>query len=241
MLHSGIAPLDRLGGLIPGRLHLLTGGPGTGKSTACYHFLQAGLQSGDSVALLTLERLSDLLSHTRRTGLHLEAAVRSKQLGLLRFRPDFTRHLSSSASPYRVIDDLWRLIVELKPTRLVIDPLSPFLTDSTASGAALAALAQLLDGFGVTTLLTFGNDISSGYDARLSAIVQHAALVVHLAREAERVLRMQIVQDRTHPAPASSVRFELRDAGLILLPDMLMERVTVDAHLPGFLEIARFS
>src|SRR5262245_19880114 len=158
MIHSGIAPLDQqLGGMIPGRLHLLTGGPGTGKSTACYHFLQAGLQSGEAVALLTLDRLSDLQSHARCAGLEVHEALRNNKLALLRFRPDFARHLSSSASPYRVMDDLWRTFVDVKPARLVIDPLAPFLNDSTASGAVLAALAQLLDGFGVTTLLTYSS------------------------------------------------------------------------------------
>jgi KaiC/GvpD/RAD55 family RecA-like ATPase len=101
-IQSGIAPLDEhLGGMIPGRLHLLTGGPGTGKSTACYHFLQAGLRAGETVALLTLDRLSDLVTHTRCVGLDLRAAVRDRKLGLLRFRSDFARYLSSSGSPYR--------------------------------------------------------------------------------------------------------------------------------------------
>ena len=209
MLDSGIAPLDQqLGGMIPGRLHLLTGGPGTGKSTACYHFLQAGLRSGEAVALLTHDRLSDLQSHARCAGLEVRDALRDNKMALLRFRPDFARHLSSSASPYRVMDDLWRTIVDVKPARLVIDPLAPFLNESTASGAVMTALAQLLDGFGVTTLLTYSSDVSAGHDARLNPIVQRASLIAHLARQDDG-LHMQIVQNRTGATPVQHARYQL--------------------------------
>jgi KaiC/GvpD/RAD55 family RecA-like ATPase len=204
--------------MIPGRLHLLTGGPGTGKSTACYHFLQAGLQAGETVALLTLDRLSDLVTHARCVGLDLKAAVGNRKLGLLRFRSDFARYLSSSGSPYRALDDLWTMIVDIKPDRIVVDPVSPFLSESTASGAAVATLAQLMDGFGVTTLLTYPGDVTSAYDARLNAIVQRCALILHLAREQSGTLRLQVVQNRTSAAPVEPVRFQLLpDAGISAL------------------------
>jgi KaiC/GvpD/RAD55 family RecA-like ATPase len=197
-------------------LHLLTGGPGPGKSTACFQFRKAGLQAEETVALLTLDRLSDLTGHMRSIGFDLASALLNRKLGLLRFRPEFARHLASSASPCRAMDDLWHLIVDIQPSRLVIDPISPFLTDSTASGAAVGALAQLLDGFGVTTLLTYSGDVSADYDARLNPIIQRAAVIVHIARD-HGGLQMTVVQDRTRAAPRTGVRFELA-AGAGLVP-----------------------
>jgi KaiC/GvpD/RAD55 family RecA-like ATPase len=240
---SGIAPLDEhLGGLIPGRLHLLTGGPGTGKSTACYHFLQAGLRTGESVALLTLDRLGDLAAHATSIGFDLAGGLRDRKLGLLRYRPEFARYLASSASPFRAMDDLWQLIVDIQPTRLVIDPISPFLTDSTASGAAVAALAQLLDGFGVTTLLTYGGDLSAHYDARLNALIQRAAVIAHLAREQNGGLCMRVVQSRTRPAPANDIRFDLvPGTGLVARGETLTETVSLVGRIPGLVEITRLS
>ena len=61
MIRSGITPIDtQSGGFVRGRIHLLTGGPGTGKTTASLQFLKEGLKQGDRVAILTAERLDDL-------------------------------------------------------------------------------------------------------------------------------------------------------------------------------------
>lgn len=201
MIHSGIAPLDQqLGGVVPGRLHLLTGGPGTGKTTACLHFLNAGLRKGEHVALLTFDRLADLTSHARCNGLDFGPPLLTSRLVLLRFRSEFASLLACAALPDRVIDDFRRLISAVQPARLVIDPLTPFLAYGSASGAALAALGQLLDGLGVTAILTYPADVSSGYDARLDPIVQRAAAIVHISRDDDGTSRMQIVQSRSRPS-----------------------------------------
>ena len=219
MIHSGIAPLDlQLGGLFPGRLHLLTGGPGTGKSTACLHFLYAGLRQGEPVGLLTVDRLADLDSHARCIGFDLKTLLFTGQLALLRYRAEFGGLLAYTGSPDRVIDDFRRLIAEVRPARLVIDPLTPFLGHGSASGDVLAALGQMLDGLGATALLTYPADVSDGYDARLEPIVQRAAAIVHFARGDGGTHRMRIVQTRPCVTPAATVRFALRPgAGLVPL------------------------
>jgi KaiC/GvpD/RAD55 family RecA-like ATPase len=210
VIHSGIAPLDQqLGGVFPGRLHMLTGGPGTGKTTAGLHFLHTGLRKGDAVGLLTLDRLSDLASHARSIGLDLEPALRAGRLVLLRFRLEFTS-LLPSAVPARVIDDLRRLIGVFQPARLVVDPLTPFLADGSASGAALTALAQFLDELDVTAMLSYPADVSAGYDARLDPIAQRAAAIVHFEHGDRSTRRMRIVQARPCVTPPRAVRFVIK-------------------------------
>lgn len=214
MIHSGIAPLDQqLGGVFPGRLHLLTGATGTGKSTACLQFLNAGLRTDEPVALLTLDRLADLTSHARCTGLDLGPPLLTGRLVLLRFRAEFANLLARAGSSDRVIDDFRRLLAKVQPARLVIDPLTPFLADGSASGAALAALGLLLDRLGVTAILTYPADVSQGYDARLDPIVQRAAAIVHFSRGDGATNRMQIVQNRSGVTPASAARFALSTGG----------------------------
>jgi KaiC/GvpD/RAD55 family RecA-like ATPase len=196
-MDSGIPPIDKqLGGLYPGRLHLLTGGPGTGKTTACLQFLHAGLRKGEPVGLLTLDRTSDLVSHARSIGLDLETPLRDGQLLLLRFRSAFNSLVERSGSPDQMIDDFCQLIAEIHPTRVVVDPLTPFLGERSASGAALAALAKVLEELGLTTVLTYPGDVSAGYDARLNSVVQRAAAIVHFARRDAGSDRVQIVQAR---------------------------------------------
>jgi KaiC/GvpD/RAD55 family RecA-like ATPase len=207
MIHSGIAPLDaQLGGLFPGRLHLLTGGPGTGKSTACLQFLAAGLRKGEPAALVTLHRLSDLVSHARSAGLDLERGLRTGRLLVLRFRADFTRALDCAGLPSAVLDDLHRLISEIQPVRLVIDPITPFLGDGLPPASALAALARFLDELGITTIVTHPRDVSDGCDARLDPLVQRAVAILHLARGGGGSSRVRVVQARGHIAPALARR-----------------------------------
>ncbi len=219
IIPSGIAPLDQLlGGFSSGRLHLLSGGPGTGKSTACLQFLHAGLRQGEPVALVTHDRTSDLVSHARSVGMELAAPVRAGRLLLVRFGGMFNSLLEGAGSADQMIDDFFRFVTEIRPARLAIDPLTPFLAERSASGRALATLGQMLEEMHLTTLLTFPGDTSVGYDARVEPIVQRAAAIIHLAREDGGVRRMQIVQSRTHATSVALARFEVKP-GIGLVPE----------------------
>jgi hypothetical protein len=214
MIHSGIAPLDQhLGGMVAGRLHLMTGGPGTGKTTACLHFLHAGLQRDETVGLLTTGRLADLTSHARSIGLQLGLPIRTGRLILLRYRPDFINVLARTTSPYRVIDDLSHALTDNAPKRIVIDPVTPFLADGSTAGAALAVLAQWLDGIGVSSIVTYPADLTAGYDARLDPLVQRAVSIIHIARGAGGSGEMQIVHTRAGVTPTHKAHFAMMPVG----------------------------
>jgi KaiC/GvpD/RAD55 family RecA-like ATPase len=207
VMQSGIPPLDMyLGGIQPGRLHLLTGGPGAGKSAACLQFLRAGLQLHEAGVLITLDSAADLLSHAHSIGMELGAHLRQGRLLIARYCEPGNDALEA-ASATAMVDELSRLIAEHRPVRFAVDPLTPFLSERNAWSAALAALAELLDRIGCTTLLTYHNDLSHGYDARLGPIVQKAAAIVHLTRDDGGVHRMRAVQTRWRPAPEQEARF----------------------------------
>lgn len=54
---TGVPGLDIMlnGGLIPGRVYLIKGAPGTGKTTLAMHFAMAGVANGENVMFITLE------------------------------------------------------------------------------------------------------------------------------------------------------------------------------------------
>ncbi|AHL22127.1 MULTISPECIES: ATPase domain-containing protein [Thermococcus] len=56
-ISTGVPGLDVMlhGGLIPGRVYLVKGSPGTGKTTLAMHFAMAGVANGESVLYITLE------------------------------------------------------------------------------------------------------------------------------------------------------------------------------------------
>jgi KaiC/GvpD/RAD55 family RecA-like ATPase len=212
-------------------VHLLTGGPGAGKSAACLQFLDAGLRRGEPVGLVTLDRLSDLAAHALSTGLDLEPALRSGRLLLIRFRVGFTRLLDCAGLPSLVIDDLRRLIAEVRPVRLAIDPLTPFLTDGSASGAVLSALAQFLDELGVTAIVTYPRSVSDGSDARLDPVVQRAVAILHLTRGSGKVSRMHVVQARGQVVPAFPRHFSEPGVARVTV-DRASRSTELDGALP---------
>ncbi len=56
-ISTGVSGLDAMlnGGLIPGRVYLVKGSPGTRKTTLAMHFAMAGVAKGENVLYITLE------------------------------------------------------------------------------------------------------------------------------------------------------------------------------------------
>lgn len=188
MIPSGIPPLDaRLGGAITGRIHMLSGGPGTGKTTAGLQFIQRGLQLGETVAMLTSDRIADLRSHAAHLAFDLEVPLREGRLVLLRYRQRFSALLQHAASPEQMLDDLRRLFLPARPTRLLVDTVSPLVSSAPHSDLTVTALAELVESMEMTTLVTYAGDVSTGrgvgYDYRLEPLVERAAAVFHLTRQ----------------------------------------------------------
>lgn len=229
MIRSGIAPLDeRLGGLQSGDAFLITGGPGTGKTTMCLQFANAGLQRGDAVCMVIVGRGSSLKSHAAYLGIDLARALRSRRLVLLRYRSDFVARLAHALTPERVIQDLRRLTQPLHLRRIVLDSFAPFLGESSFTGAGVAALAATLEHEQANAMLTYPEELRGGYDRRLEPIVQLAAGVIRLSREEDETRRLELLTLRAAPHRAGSARFAISAGrGIIAAPD------AGDARVPG--------
>ncbi|MGH7482480.1 MAG: RAD55 family ATPase [Longimicrobiales bacterium] len=220
MLRSGVPPVDaRLGGFTAGRVHLLTGGVGAGKTTACLQFLAAGLETGATAALLTLDRPEELASHADFLGIDLARHVRVGRLELLRFRRDFTWRLAHAAPSAAMIEGLRRgLSGDVPPARVAIDPASPFLAEGAPLGPGILALARLLDELRCTSLVTYPGPLP-GADRRLDALVDDAALIAELERGVDGEHALVVARARTREAPSSPIRFRIeRGRGIVEPP-----------------------
>lgn len=207
MIPSGIQPIDgRLGGFAPGRIHLLAGGVGTGKSTAGLQFLAAGVRADETVALLTRDTPAELAAHADYLGFDLEDAMAERRLSVLRFGRDFARRLAGEATA--VAEELRReWAAPRPPARLVIDPVSPFLADGQPAGAGLMALIEIIEEMGGPALLTWPGPVAGGEDRRLDALVESAAVVATLSRGRNGSFAMRIDRARLTGAPRRRIRF----------------------------------
>lgn len=228
LIRSGIAPLDsRLAGIAPGRIYVLSGGPGTGKSLACLEFLNAGLEQGETAALLTHEDPQDVLSQGEFLGLDIDQAFENQRLIQLRYQLDFTRQLSRAAEPDVVFEELRRLLGGSEPKRIAIDSIAPILDGGTAAAGALVSLLRFLETSGATALLTYPGDLEATYDRRLESLVQRAGALLHLTRPREGTAYLEIRKSRFGTAPAAAVAFVIRPgSGLTTLDDGAKRRAS---------------
>ena len=219
---------DVLGGALPARIHLLTGTPGSGKSSAALHFLHKGIERREHCAVLTLDRTSDLLSHAQHLGLDIRRFVRARRLALVRYRSQFVARLASAASGTELVEELRQCMgladvppetrASRRPTRIVIDTLSPFLATGDTSGSALEALVRWLNECGATVVLTYSGDVTQAVDRRLEPVIESAALIARLQHVAGTSFRAEIVRARHAIAASRPIAFDIMPGAGITPP-----------------------
>jgi circadian clock protein KaiC len=138
---TGIPELDQaLGqrGFFRGSSVLITGTPGTGKSTLSATFVDAACARGERCLYLAMEESGDqIVRNMRSIGLDLERWRRSDVLRIVSSRPTLyglETHLAS----------ILKQIREFDPKVVVVDPITNFSAVGTAPEVA-ATLTRLLD------------------------------------------------------------------------------------------------
>jgi KaiC/GvpD/RAD55 family RecA-like ATPase len=253
IVSTGIGALDaRLGTLIPGRHYLITGSPGTGKTTVSLHFLIEGLEQGEACALLTQDDPDDLLAHGDYIGYDFRPAIRDGRLIFLQFRVDFLRRYSRIMNPALVFEELLDLLTEdgLQPTRLVVDSVAPFLEGGHVSNDLVDSLGTFLRDWAGTTYVMVPGELREAAHRRLyDRVVSSAAGVFHIERSSgtRREFSISKLRQRAHQSdpfsfvirPGAGVVEELPGWDSEALPPELRRRALVldehDAVPPSFL------
>lgn len=247
MVSTGIEALDqRLGGLVPQRYYIVSGAPGTGKTTAALQFLGAGLDAGERCAILTQDDPDDLLAQADFLGHDFRSAAESGALSVLQYRLDFAHNYARVPEPSRLVDELHELLANEPQARFVIDSAVPFLDAETASGDPAGTLAGLLERIGATTCITLPGDVDQPQYWRIyDRIVTGAGGIFHLDRVQAQVRELSIRKLRQTAVSTDPFRFViLPGAGVVehapavpthQVPDEARRRVVVlnlDRTLP---------
>ncbi len=132
-LSTGIPKLDELlaGGIPEGFFVALVGMPGTGKTIACLHFINAGLESGEKCIYVTTEESREsIIRQAEQFGMKFYDAIENGQLIII---DALMREYQDEWSLREVtVDELLNKIIEAKRylgrnvTRVVIDSMSAF-------------------------------------------------------------------------------------------------------------------
>jgi|Deesub1362A_J573_1020465.scaffolds.fasta_scaffold00360_33 KaiC/GvpD/RAD55 family RecA-like ATPase len=160
---TGIEGLDRMlkGGLIPNKTYLISGGPGSGKTTLATHFLIEGARNGENVMYVTLEESAEEIKEEMKLlGFDFDnysvKFIDSSPTGENTLFGDmFFIDLVPDIRGFK--DALEEKIKESKPSRIVIDPLTMLELASKSEiiyRRDLLYLIRALRELKITTLIT---------------------------------------------------------------------------------------
>jgi circadian clock protein KaiC len=189
---TGIDGFDDIlrGGLTAGKMHLLSGSPGTGKTTFALHFIAEGIRRGERCLYITVGGSEkDFIALAEIAGISLPPDLFSVHMVEISREildgPERRIFHSAETEPAGAIKDLLAEITGLKPKRLVIDSLSDLrllAEDEISYRRLVLALRQEFNAEECTVLLL--NNVS----ASQCAVDLHLEIMCHGVVHLEQVI-----------------------------------------------------
>ena len=219
---SGLPKLDEIlnGGLVTGRVYLITGKPGTGKTMLGMHFLEEGLQNDETVLFIHGEESQQELI-TSASSVRIDIA----DAEFLDLGPE-SEQFDTNQPPKLVnpkeleqeqfTEDVYTKIQEINPDRIVFDPITQFrhisINDTQFRRQTLAFL-RFLKSEGVTVLATSTPMTKRDYYHELQSLSDS---IVELTRGEHRTV--EVLKHRTVGQIEGTHGLEIRSEGLEIYP-----------------------
>lgn len=189
---TGISGLDPLigGGFLAGKVYLVSGESGTGKTVFGMQFLYQGLVLGENGIYVSAEdRPANLIVAAESLGWDFRKYVRERKLGLL----DISFHFAEMRADRATVDvdavvaDLTRQVKEFNAQRIVIDTVAPLVFGQEYSPSMPEYIRHLVaaieDKLGCTVVITSGIPAGSAALSRygIEEFVAEGVIVLGMA------------------------------------------------------------
>jgi len=215
---SGIAKLDGMlggAGFFQGSSVLVTGTPGTGKSSVAAHFARATCAAGQKCLYFAFEESpSQIVRNMRSIGVNLEPAIKSGRLRVVASRPTLCGLETHLVLMYKQVKDH-------QPTVVIVDP----LTSLTESGAAedvtpmLLRLVDFLKERGITAMFTslaIAGPMQETADAGVTSLMDTWLLLREIEWGGERNRGIYILKSRGMAHSNQIREFLITSSGITL-------------------------
>lgn len=237
-ISTGIAGLDEMlggSGVYKGSSVLVSGAPGTGKSTLAASFANAACARGTRAVLFSYEESeSQLLRNMRSIGIDLRRWIDSGLLKVHATRPTLLgleQHLVG----------MYDLVRRFEPEVVVVDPISnlSMAQDDVALKATLMRLIDFLKAKGATALFTnlTSDSVTPVAESQVgvSSLMDTWILLTNVSTNGERTRALQVLKSRGMPHSNQVREFVFSDHGVALIDVYL----SGDEVLTGSARIAR--
>ena len=215
---TGVASLDRLfgreGGYYRGSTILVSGTPGTGKTSLAAHFVRATCQRGERCVYVAFEESrAQIVRNMKSIGIDFEACMRKGLLQVHASRP--TLHGMETH-----LIQLQHIVETFRPGAVIVDPISNLVSGGTTHSARslLLRLTDFLKTRQITTLYTslIGELHADDHDTGISSMVDTWIQLRSVERDGDRSRALLVLKSRGMPHDRQLHAFELSERGLQL-------------------------
>ena len=233
----GVEGIDDIlqGGLIRGRLYLLDGAPGAGKTTLALQFLLEGVRSGERCLYVTLSETKEELAAGARShgwlldGIEVLELIASEDE--LDGQAEVTMYLPVEVELTKTTRQVLEAIERVRPERMVLDSLSELRMLAQSSlryRRQILALKQFFIGRKCTVLL-LDDRTAEGPDLQLQSIAHGVISLDHRAPAYGQAQRqLQVVKFRGSNFRSGFHDFAIRKGGLAVFPRLTAAEHGVD-------------
>ena len=218
-ISSGIARLDAMlggQGFFRGSSILLTGTPGTGKTSAAAYFAQAAARRGERALYFAFEESpSQIMRNMRSIGLRLNPWLKR---GLLRFHS--ARHTLYGLEMH--LATMYKEIEAFRPSVVILDPMTSLLIAGSESEtkSMVTRLIDFLKSKGITSLFTSLTHVGSPLqhsEITISSLMDSWLLLQDIEGNGERNRVLYVLKARGMAHSNQSREFVISNRGIDLV------------------------